>query len=49
MSGDPGSNEVLNNGDVLSIRQVPGWEDLGASIVVRGEVVHPGTLRNKTG
>ena len=49
MSGDPGSNEVLNNGDVLSIRQVPGWEDLGASIVVRGEVVHPGTYGIKPG
>ncbi len=49
MSGDPGSNEVLNNGDVLTIRQVPGWEDLGASIVVRGEVVHPGTYGIKPG
>ena len=27
---------------MLSIRQLPGWEDLGASITVRGEVVHPG-------
>lgn len=49
MSGDPSSNEVLNNGDVLSIRQVPGWDDLGASIVVRGEVVHPGTYGIKPG
>jgi protein involved in polysaccharide export with SLBB domain len=49
MSGDPGSNEVLNNGDVLSIRQVPGWDDLGASIGVRGEVVHPGTYGIKPG
>jgi protein involved in polysaccharide export with SLBB domain len=37
------SHTPLNNGDVLSIRQVPGWEDLGASITIRGEVAHPGT------
>ncbi len=37
------SNTKLNNGDVLTVRQVPGWEDLGASITVRGEVVHPGS------
>jgi polysaccharide biosynthesis/export protein len=41
-AADP-SDAVLNNGDVLSIRQVPGWDDLGASITLRGEVVHPGT------
>jgi polysaccharide export outer membrane protein len=49
MTGDGSSNEVLNNGDVLSIRQVPGWEDLGASITVRGEVVHPGSYGIRPG
>ncbi len=34
---------ALNNGDVLSIRQVQGWEDLGSSVTIRGEVVHPGS------
>lgn len=42
MTGDAAANPVLNNGDVLTIRQVPGWQDLGASIMVRGEVEHPG-------
>jgi protein involved in polysaccharide export with SLBB domain len=42
-------NTSLNNGDVLSIRQVPGWEDLGASITIRGEVVHPGTYGIRPG
>ena len=42
LSGDSATNGVLSNGDVLSIRQVPGWEDLGASITIRGEVLHPG-------
>ena len=33
----------LRDGDVLAIRQVPGWNDLGASVTIRGEVQHPGT------
>ncbi len=33
----------LNNGDVLTVPQVPGWNDLGASISLRGEVVHAGS------
>jgi protein involved in polysaccharide export with SLBB domain len=37
------ANPFLGNGDVLTVRQVPGWEDLGASITLRGEMVHPGT------
>jgi protein involved in polysaccharide export with SLBB domain len=41
--GKPDTDFVLNNGDVLTIAQVPGWTDIGASISVRGEVVHPGT------
>lgn len=39
----------LSNGDVLTIRQLAGWEDLGASISVRGEVLHPGTYGIKPG
>ncbi len=49
LSGDASVNGVLNNGDVLSIRQVPGWEDLGASMVIRGEVVHPGSYGIRPG
>ena len=36
-------NPVLNNGVVLTVAQMPGWNDLGASISIRGEVVHPGS------
>jgi protein involved in polysaccharide export with SLBB domain len=43
IKGDIQSNNVLQNGDVLTIRQLPGWNDLGASIAVKGEVKHPGT------
>jgi polysaccharide export outer membrane protein len=32
----------LRDGDVLTIRQLGGWNDVGATIEVKGEVVHPG-------
>jgi protein involved in polysaccharide export with SLBB domain len=41
-AGNASEDVPLRNGDVLTIRQVPGWEDLGASVTVRGEVQHPG-------
>jgi protein involved in polysaccharide export with SLBB domain len=43
LNGDAAEDVPLHNGDVLTIRQVPGWQDLGASITVRGEVLHPGS------
>jgi len=49
MTGDFDNDEILNNGDVLSIRQRPGWEDLGASVTIRGEIVHPGTYGIRPG
>jgi protein involved in polysaccharide export with SLBB domain len=49
LTGDPNHDQLLNNGDVLAIRQVPGWDDLGASITLRGEVVHPGTYGIRPG
>ncbi|HVM92301.1 MAG TPA: SLBB domain-containing protein [Terriglobales bacterium] len=43
MSGDANEDIPLHNGDVLAIRQLPQWNDLGASVTVRGEVQHPAT------
>ena len=43
MSGDEKNNVPLRDGDILTIRQVPRWSDIGASMTIRGEVVHPGT------
>lgn len=34
----------LKMGDVLAIRQAPGWKDIGATVTVRGEVQHPGSF-----
>jgi polysaccharide export outer membrane protein len=49
LSGDPKANLPLSNGDVVTIRQLPGWNDLGASISVKGEVTHPGTYGIRPG
>ena len=49
LSGDPKSNLPLSNGDVLTVRQLPNWNDLGASISVKGEVKHPGTYGIRPG
>jgi len=43
LGGASTANVSLHNGDVLTIRQLPGWNDLGASISVAGEVMHPGS------
>jgi protein involved in polysaccharide export with SLBB domain len=49
LTGDPLADVPLHNGDVLTIRQLPGWNDLGASITVRGEVTHPGSYGIRPG
>ena len=49
MAGQPDDNPILHNGDVLTIRQTPGWNDLGASVTIRGEVRHPGAYGIKPG
>ena len=43
LSGNANDNLALRNGDVLTIRQIPQWNDLGASVTVKGEVQHPAT------
>jgi protein involved in polysaccharide export with SLBB domain len=43
MSGDTNEDLALKNGDVLTVRQVPQWGDLGSYITVAGEVQHPAT------
>src|SRR3981081_1348496 len=49
LAGESSANLPVNNGDVLTIRQLPGWNDLGASIAVKGEVKHPGTYGIRPG
>jgi len=41
----PGSaaDVTLKPGDVLTVHQITGWSDIGASITITGEVAHPGS------
>jgi protein involved in polysaccharide export with SLBB domain len=41
-SGGPGDPQ-LKAGDVLTVHQVTGWNDIGASVKINGEVAYPGT------
>lgn len=43
MAGRLDEDKLLLNGDVLTVRQNPNWNDLGATVTLRGEVQHPGT------
>ena len=49
LTNDTNSNLAVHNGDVLTIRQLPGWNDLGASISLKGELRHPGTYGIRPG
>src|SRR5260370_3860255 len=47
--GDPKANLPLSNGDGVTIVKVPGWNDIGGSISVRGEVRKPGVYGIRPG
>ena len=49
LSGNANQDVPLVDGDVLTIRQIPGWNDIGASVVLKGEVQHPGTYGIRPG
>jgi protein involved in polysaccharide export with SLBB domain len=49
LAGEPDSDRRLHDGDVLTIRQLAGWNDIQATIAVKGEVLHPGTYGIKEG
>jgi len=43
MTGLAEADLTLRDGDVLTIPQISGWNDMGASIAIKGEVMLPGT------
>jgi protein involved in polysaccharide export with SLBB domain len=43
LSSDVSKDPALRDGDVLTIRQLSGWKDIGASVSLQGEVQHPGS------
>ncbi len=48
-SHDASLNFPLKDGDVLSVPELPGWKDLGASVSVQGEVRNPGVYGIRPG
>jgi protein involved in polysaccharide export with SLBB domain len=42
VSGDAAADVHLKPGDVLTILKIPGWNDIGRSVSIRGEVLYPG-------
>jgi protein involved in polysaccharide export with SLBB domain len=49
LRGDASADLPLHDGDVLTIRESPGWNDIGAMITLKGEVQHPGTYGIRPG
>jgi protein involved in polysaccharide export with SLBB domain len=49
LRNDTQADSPLQPGDVLTIHQMTGWEDIGASILIQGEVAHPGSYGFKEG
>jgi protein involved in polysaccharide export with SLBB domain len=49
LQNDPQADSALQPGDVLTIHQLTGWNDIGASILIQGEVAHPGSYGFKEG
>ena len=43
-NGTATEDVLLRPGDVLSIREKTGWKNIGASVKIDGEVMHPGTF-----
>src|SRR6266704_1132268 len=49
LSTNVDKDPALRDGDVLTIRQLSGWKDIGASVSLQGEVQHPGSYGIKPG
>jgi len=49
LDGEKNADVALKPGDVVSIRQLTGWQDIGASVLVSGEVGHAGTYGIESG
>jgi polysaccharide biosynthesis/export protein len=49
LAGKEDANLPLRDGDVLTVPQQAGWNDIGATVTVRGEVRKPGTYGIRPG
>jgi protein involved in polysaccharide export with SLBB domain len=49
LEGDEKADAALSPGDAVSIRQLAGWEDIGSSVKITGEVEHVGDYAIESG
>jgi protein involved in polysaccharide export with SLBB domain len=49
LTGNDDQNLLLHNGDVLTVPQQAGWNDIGATVTLRGEVRKPGVYGIRPG
>lgn len=49
LDGDRNSDVVLKPGDVVSVRALAGWQDIGATVTLRGEIEHAGSYGIQAG
>jgi protein involved in polysaccharide export with SLBB domain len=49
LAGNEDQNQPLHDGDVLTVPQQAGWNDLGAVVTLRGEVRKPGVYGIRPG
>lgn len=43
MNGEPAADVALKEGDTLTIRKLPGWDELGETVTISGQVNYTGT------
>ncbi len=49
LTGEADTDVLLKPGDVLTISQIGGWEDIGGAVGVSGQVLHPGRYGIQSG
>ncbi len=49
LDGDKSADMPLKPGDVVNIEQLAGWQDIGSSVTISGEVEHAGGYAIQTG
>jgi protein involved in polysaccharide export with SLBB domain len=49
LAGDATADAVLKPGNIVTIRRLPGWSDIGVTVTVQGEVQYPGSYWTENG
>jgi len=49
LDGDKNADPALQPGDVVSIRELAGWQDIGATVSITGQVGRPGSYGIEVG